>query len=345
MDRTITTQKIYEDSMDTIKNSSRNRGSFAEALEGYVSTCEKIREDMEGSVKVPEFLMRGEVSNSELYKYLKVNPKASKFIFRKYTQNRQFIQEICDPDNPLFLPKVQEELKISVEIGNMEDQVKELSMSIQGKQNERNSLIETITDLQKENDDLEAKNKTMKQESGILENQLLNLHSSEGIQKVNAYLTQVQTFIRRVYEDKDNQDPTRLSGMKGMFSLDKEKFHALLVDAEKLGLYMETDRFKQESIETSKSELIKLKEQIETEKAQVETELKAILYLKPSKKLVKVNEGMQDMLNTVYRISRVNSGQQSVRIEWIGFNGIRENLQEAQKTVGDLYQQIQRVEQ
>jgi len=66
----------------------------------------------------------------------------------------------------------------------LEDQVKELSMSIQSKQNERSSLIETITDLQKENDQLELKNKQAKQESEVLENQLLNLHSKESIVKV-----------------------------------------------------------------------------------------------------------------------------------------------------------------
>ena len=65
---------------------------------------------------MPSFLFTNTVTNEELYTYLKENPKASLFIFNKYKNNRDFIKELCDPRNPIYLETVAENLKETLQI-------------------------------------------------------------------------------------------------------------------------------------------------------------------------------------------------------------------------------------
>ena len=52
------------------------------------------------------FLLDPDVDIKTIYGYLKNNPSASKFIYKKYANARESLKEICDRDNPLFLPDV-----------------------------------------------------------------------------------------------------------------------------------------------------------------------------------------------------------------------------------------------
>ena len=72
----------------------------------------------------PSFLFTNTATNEEIYSYLKENPSASRFIFKKYTANQSFIKELVDPENPIYLDGVANNLKevyqIKEEMENVE---------------------------------------------------------------------------------------------------------------------------------------------------------------------------------------------------------------------------------
>ena len=51
---------------------------------------------------VPDFLFSGEATNREIYDYLKGHPSSAEYIYRKYPDNRDFIEQICNPKHPFF---------------------------------------------------------------------------------------------------------------------------------------------------------------------------------------------------------------------------------------------------
>ena len=59
----------------------------------------------------PSFLFTNTATNEELYSYLKENPSASRFIFKKYIANQSFLKELVDPENPIYLDEVANNLK------------------------------------------------------------------------------------------------------------------------------------------------------------------------------------------------------------------------------------------
>jgi len=135
--------------------------------------------------------------------------------------------------------------------------------------------------------------------------------------------------------------PSEIAGSNARFSINKEKFHSLKDEAEKLQLYLETDRFTKESIETSKDELIKLNDQIQIETEHALTQLKMVKYMNPPKKLQKL------LIGLIYK-SQYLEGLAGTSHVWdisvprIGFNGIKEDIDNTVKTIGDLLWQLQK---
>ena len=72
----------------------------------YYQELKRQNEEMRAKLSVLEsegFLLRKDVDIENLYFCLKKNPKAAKFIYRKYQNARDILKEICDPGNPLYL--------------------------------------------------------------------------------------------------------------------------------------------------------------------------------------------------------------------------------------------------
>ena len=65
-----------------------------EELKQKLSESNTLSVQMDNS---PSFLFTDKATNEELYSYLKENPTASRFIFRKYSANQSFLKELCDP--------------------------------------------------------------------------------------------------------------------------------------------------------------------------------------------------------------------------------------------------------
>ncbi len=341
-----TTVQVNEEDLKAMRKltTGSKKGTDPEKFHDLI---DKYKKEVIDAKETPDFLFSGKAGNRDVYRYLKENPKSAQFIYDNYPGNQSFIRTLCDERNTtLYLPKVAKELGLVVDIKGYEDQLSELRRTIQDKQQERNSLAESIAPMEAEYDELEKNLKGKKIELETLETQVTNLHGTEGLGKVKSYMKQVQDFIQATYNDRNNQSPSELSGEYGRFEVHKEKFKALLNDGEKLELYLKADQFTKEDIENSKSELAKIKEQIQLEIEQAKKELESITYMNPMKKLFSTWQGLKnsnDFLENSFRVTSTNDRYMAITDDGIRFNEAKENLIKCQNIVGDLYNQLDRL--
>lgn len=89
------------------------------------------------------FLFNNSVANEELYYYLRKNPMLAVFIFNKYKNNRDFIQELCDPSNPIYLEIVVENLKEKFQITEVKEDIGAL-------RRDRSSVLGQLNNVKKD---------------------------------------------------------------------------------------------------------------------------------------------------------------------------------------------------
>ena len=87
---------------------------------------------------IPAFLFTDTVTNDELYGYLKKKPEASQFIYDKYKGNQNFIKELCNPKNPIYLGEVAENLKKLYEYQEIMKEYEKTKQDIAYNKNEKN---------------------------------------------------------------------------------------------------------------------------------------------------------------------------------------------------------------
>ena len=152
----------------------------------------------------PRFLFSGEASNEEVYVFLKDHPESSLFLFKQYKANQSFIKNLCDPENPIFIPQVSEYMKdlfavetVQEDITNLENRQRKLQHEIGLLEEE---LTENKTKNEKELNDLISEIDTKKSELNTLTSRFQALSTIESMKLLN------ELFIwtdRRVHDFGD----------------------------------------------------------------------------------------------------------------------------------------------
>ena len=91
----------------------------------------------------PSFLFKNSANNEELYYYLREKPMAAVFFFNKYKDNRDFIKELCDTRNPIYLEKVAENLMETFQVTDVKEDIEAL-------RRDRSSVLGQLNDAKKE---------------------------------------------------------------------------------------------------------------------------------------------------------------------------------------------------
>ena len=254
---------------------------------------------------MPSFLFNNTVTNQELYTYLKENPKASLFIFNKYKNNRDFIKELCDPRNPIYLETVAENLKETFQITDVKEDIEAL-------RRDRSSVIGQLNDVKKElsdrTKDLElAESRLPELEKQIDDMQKLigNLAQEETIARIKSFYESVSRFIESAFEAQKKQPIT-------------ESFNSIRLDMNQINLlrvlqksikddldYIENrDLLSDEGLDAKRKEI---KARMEKEMQEGETAMQAFQLHNPIKTLNKSLssiEEAQEQLATAGEFSR-----------------------------------------
>ena len=140
---------------------------------------------------IPSFLFTNTVTNDELYAYLKKNPTASKFIFNKYKNNRDFIKELCDPSNPIYLEMVAENLKEIFKISEVKEDIGSLKKEQFDLQQNTNDLKKTLEANTRAYDSLDSRISNGKQELDNIQKQIANLREEESLKRIKSFYKSV----------------------------------------------------------------------------------------------------------------------------------------------------------
>ena len=254
---------------------------------------------------MPSFLFNNNVTNEELYTYLKENPKAALFIFNKYKNNRDFIKELCDPRNPIYLETVAENLKETFQITDVKEDIEAL-------RRDRSSVIGQLNDVKKElsdrTKDLElAESRLPELEKQIDDMQKLigNLAQEETIARIKSFYESVSRFIESAFEAQKKQPITESFNS---IRLDMNQINLLRVlqksIKDDLDFIENRDLLSDEGLDAKRKEI---KARMEKEMQEGETAMQAFQLHNPIKTLNKSLssiEEAQEQLATAGEFSR-----------------------------------------
>lgn len=172
----------------------------------YYQALKLENEQMKAKLSVLEsegFLLRKDVDIENLYMYLKKNPKAAKFIYRKYPTVRDTLKEVCDNQNPLYLKVVADELKDTIEITQVQNDISQL-------ESEKIRLIDERSRIDTELKEQEEKYNQLSTEAGELTKKvdnaqrlIANLTTHEARNRINEFYEVVRKFIEGVWKSQN----------------------------------------------------------------------------------------------------------------------------------------------
>ena len=261
-----------------------------EIIDFYRTYGNQIKDIDQNKDDDPYFLFTDKVSNEELYRYLKKNPKSALFIFNKYKANRDFIKELCDPSNPIYLEMVAENLKETFQITEAKEDIEALNRERSNARNQLNDLKKEISEKNKEIDSLELQVPELQKQLDDMQKLVGNLTQEETITRIKSFYESVSRFIEAAFEQQKKQPIS-------------ESFNSLRLDMNQINLlrvlqksikddldYIENrDLLSEENLDAKRKEI---KEKMEKEMAEGETAMLAFSEHNPLKTLNKVLKGI-----------------------------------------------------
>ncbi|MCL4480401.1 MAG: hypothetical protein M1113_02825, partial [Candidatus Thermoplasmatota archaeon] len=152
----------------------------------------------------PSFLFTNTATNEELYSYLKENPSASRFIFKKYTANQSFIKELVDPENPIYLDGVANNLKEIYQIKEEIENVEKLRSEKGNLNNEISKLRDEIKLVEDEYDGIYGNLEKIRKEDEEYSRQRTNIRTDKGLEMLEQSIKEITTF-QNTFLDKWNK--------------------------------------------------------------------------------------------------------------------------------------------
>ena len=253
---------------------------------------------------IPSFLFTNTVTNDELYAYLRKNPTASKFIFNKYKNNRDFIKELCDPSNPIYLEMVANNLKDLFKISEITEDIGSLKKDQFDLQENVIDLKKTLEENTKAYDSFELKISDGRQELDNIQKQIANLREEESLKRIKSFYKSVDDFIASIIESHDKLPIESIGSLR--LDIHQINLLKLLQKGIKsdLNLIENIDLLSEEMLDAKRKEI---KEQMKKEMEEAEKSMNALQLHNPvkilKKSISKIQEA-QNQLDTAGEFSR-----------------------------------------
>ena len=247
--------------------------------------------------KIPAFLFTDTATNDELYEYLKKKPEASQFIYDKYKNNQNFIKEICNPKNPIYLGEVAKNLK---ELYQYQETIKEYQKTkedIAYNKDEIEKLNREIQDRLKEYDEIENKINQIKMEEEKFNMEKGNIRSDQGLEKIKSTLDSViktTDVILAKYREKFKENPTEVNTLG--IKIGKENITSIellnRVANETVAYIQDNDFLSPDNLDETRKKLL---EQINEEKQSAKNEMNSLMEYNPKRVLLKLIQNVDQV--------------------------------------------------
>ena len=308
--------------------------------ETYYQRLKQENQDLKAMISWADeaFLLDSEVDIRTIYGYLKNKPEAAKFIYKKYPKVRENLKEICDRDNPLFLPDVLEYLSEVIRIDDDKEDAEEIKKELFRLMNERSKLQEEVKKQEKEYDEIAERVESIQKQSEELDRQVGNISDPEILNQVKSLCGDIKRFSDSVLKSGDIND---IALKVRKLSTDQVQTLNLLSEKANTTLQLITDEDILSELKLSDKRQ-KFKEEIEKEKEIALNEMNAFMSHNPKKVLNKI----LDYTNVcIKKISGApDDGAGGFYINKLTGGMIVGNLQESMKLTNHLLDQIENKE-
>ena len=308
--------------------------------ETYYQKLKQENQDLKSEMKwIDEsFLLDPDVDVKTIYGYLKNNPSASKFIYKKYRDLRGSLTEICDPDNPLYLPEVAESLKETIQIQSVKLDILEMKSELNFLKSEKSKLQEEVDLKEREYDEIAERVESLQRRSEELDREIGNITDPEILIQVKSLCKDVNAFSQSVLKSGDINELT----LK-IRKLTTDQVQTLNLLGEKANNTLKTISDEDTLSELKLSEKRqKLKEEIEKEKDNALKEMNAFMAHNPKKLLNKI---LNDIDVCTRKIEGApNDGASGFYLNNLTAGMIRGNLEESMKYINHLLDQMENKE-
>ena len=239
----------------------------------------------------PSFLFKNSANNEELYYYLREKPMAAVFIFNKYKDNRDFIKELCDPRNPIYLEMVAENLMEKFQLTEAKEDLEVINRERSNARNQLNDLKKEISEKNKEIDSLELQVPELQKKLDDMQKLFGNLTQEETITRIKSFYEAVNRFIEAAFEQQKKQ-PISESFNSIRLDINQINLLRLLQKSAKADMdFIEnSDLISEEMLDKKRKEI---KEKMEKEMAEGETSMLAFTEHNPVKTLGKALKGIE----------------------------------------------------
>ena len=305
--------------------------------ETYYQRLKQENQDLKAMISWADesFLLDSDVDIRTIYGYLKNKPEAAKFIYKKYPKVRENLKEICDRDNPLFLPDVLEYLSEVIRIDDDKEDAEEIKKELFRLMNERSKLQEEVKKQEKEYDEIAGRVEAIQKQAEILDKEIGNITDPEILNQVKSLCADVKRFSDSVLKSGDiNEIALKIRKL----NTDQVQTLNLLGEKANNTLQLITDEDMLSELKLS-GKRQKLKEEIEKEKEIALNEMNAFMAHNPKKVLNKI----LDYTNVcIKKISGApDDGAGGFYINKLTGGMIVGNLQESMKLTNHLLDQIE----
>ena len=257
------------------------------------------------------FLLEAEVNVKKIYGYLKSNPSAAPFIYEKYKDLRQILIEISNPKNPLYLPKVREELKGIIDLGSKKDDIKAVEEKLTALRNEKLKIEEEIHEKANQYDELDHHIMGAEKKAEEIDRQMGNLSDPELLSMVKNFHNEFIAFSKSVL---NSGDITQLTLKVRTINTDQLQTLNLLTEKANNNLQVIANEDLLSEIKLSEKRS-KLKAEIEKEKEAAQKEMNSFMSYNPRKLLPKIVDDINLSIRHFQKADVDMSG-----LKW--FNGV-----------------------
>ena len=286
----LTTMTVYPRSLKRLDklspefSSDGHRVSRQDAVEHILDIIENkmpIKTDL-------DILLEDDLDRKILYNILKMHPEASKFIYKKYTNHKDILKEICDPENPLYLPNVSDKLSGYFQYEDITKEHSRLKADIQRFREDISGYREERTTLEKETAEISKGLDTKKKELDDIQKQLINIHETTGLDRIMNFIHSVQGTTKMVLSRGQGEVYSGDNSL--MLNIDKVmKIEEISRSASELETYLKTEDF------LSGNKLDEEKQKLLDEMKSVRTGLDAWMSKNPVRQLDRIDNKLDEL--------------------------------------------------